>query len=1016
MKNLILILGLISLTFMLIPVEANAQLAVDPYGITFYIDAEDSSGMQFDIINSYDDDIDFKIKRKTIRRDGHAAARRDDRGDEIDEKSFNTNIQSNNYKSAAWDYERELLIVSAYSGVNTIYAFDPEDGDEISSIGNITNAMDVAYLEGVIYCPYLGQQTIHRVAWDEDGELENIGTTDSNGTPYGIAADSENNWLMYRNSSASYNIQIYEVTEDHELGDEVGTIAAGEISQYTNGQNTPNLEWVPAHRDIGQLWTHYQSTMYQIKVDEEEWETVDIDDEYDSFQVHSTQIYEGAAHDGEDLWVMSYANGVAQAYDDGIGESFLVGFIPKEGTVDENSALAIDVSINSAEVEDGYYEFDVRIDNAVNELVHTLFVSVNSPVVNLAGSITDAADDAGIEGAKINIDEYMMTRWADAEGAYAINDMPFGSYSVTVSAPNFHDSTSVVEFEEEGDFDLSIALLHADFMASVEGLAVELEVDSSTQRQFTVTNEGNAPLTYSISKRLSGEANFEPWDQRENRNYADVTGDPRLTPLEYVNGLWYVGGGNLDTNQIFVLNEAGELVDQFDQIGTARRGMPDITWDGEHFWGSGDETIYQFNADGSHDDVSFGGPYRSCKGITWDPDRELLWICATTEDIVGYDRNGNHDEANTLDRMDFRITSLEYWKDDPDGYKLYINHIIEDASFIHKMNIETNDTLLVKSWTVEEGELGGFVITSDYDPYNIVLASMLNLAEGDALQVWQYRARDSWFSIEPAMGVINPAVEDTFTVTFDSEELPEDIFAGEFVFSHDAVGSENIITAELTVTWPEVINDPPSEFSLVSPADGDTIYPHLVNEIEFSWTASIDPDEMDVVIYDVWFMSGDVSMNLLQSDTTMIVNMYDVLDSLGIDAEFVEPVMVSWYVDAMSGEDVVMSNETFEFTVWPPDYAGDVEEGLPLSFELQSLYPNPFNSTTTLKYAVDHDRAVTVAMFDMNGREIYSRVLGNQAPGNHTHTIVADHLASGLYIVRLTSGADVKLSKVALMR
>ncbi|MFC2150549.1 T9SS type A sorting domain-containing protein [Calditrichota bacterium] len=996
MKKGLLQLGFICLIAFALPMQGQAQLSADPFGISIVAENGDSTIYEITLTNNSEQEVTAEIGFSGVDREEEGRGPRRDELDGIFALFQDTNAWGwvndavfETIDDVEWDY---------YSSADDLEEVDLGDYDALWIVvgdqsQDFINTFDdnlgrfEDYVDG-------GGVIFFEEGWNSRSVAELPGGLTEERVPQegNLAVGPEDNWMI------------------EQMGFEDG--------QYFRCGNTTHVTY--SEDDIADI---ENSDWYQIiMVGDQTGEPCEIIYSYGRGYVlvsgqPSSHVWNNYAGEGgwgsrkEALleWMLM------------LSKPSWVFSNPELVELDAGEDTVVELILNPIELDDGIYELLVDFDLTYADESFGLYqmavvMSIGSPVGNLGGAITDAATDEAIEGAWVTMDYFEMGRFTDAEGMYSMTDLPLNEYAITVSAPDFHDSTAVVDMDAEEDFTLDFSLLHAEFMPSVEALAVEMDADSMTQMQFTVTNEGNGPLSYSISKQLAGEANFEPWDLRENDNYAEVTGDPRLSALEYVDGLWYVGGGNADPNQIFVLNEDGELVDQFDQIGTARRGMPDITWDGEHFWGSGDEMVYQFNADGTHDSVSFEGPYNPTKGIAWDSDRELLWLCSTTRDIVGYDRDGNFDEANTLDRMDFRLITLEYWSDDPDGYQLYMTHDIDGTTYLHKMNIETNDTMFVKLWTEDEGELGGFVITSNYDPYNVVLASMFNLPDGDELQIWQYRARDSWFSISPTMGVINPAVEDTFTVTFDSEGLPEDIFTGEFVFSHDAVGSENIITAELTVALPEIPNDPPSEFSLVSPADGDTIYPHLVNEIEFSWTASVDPDTIDNVIYQVTFMSGELMAGIMHTDTSLIVNMYDVLDSLDLGGDFVEPVIVSWYVDAMSGEDVVMSNETFEFTVWPPDYAGDVEEGLPLSFELQSLYPNPFNSTTTLKYAVDHDRAVSVVMFDMNGREIYSRVLGNQAPGYHTHTIQADHLPSGLYIVRLTSGADVKLAKVALMR
>lgn len=67
-----------------------------------------------------------------------------------------------------------------------------------------------------------------------------------------------------------------------------------------------------------------------------------------------------------------------------------------------------------------------------------------------------------------------------------------------------------------------------------------------------------------------------------------------------------------------------------------------------------------------------------------------------------------------------------------------------------------------------------------------------------------------------------------------------------------------------------------------------------------------------------------------------------------------------------------------------------------------SIYPNPFNSTTTLEYELTEEAYVQTALYDINGREVMQPVPGiRQDPGKYEITIDGKELPRGLYICKL---------------
>jgi uncharacterized repeat protein (TIGR02543 family) len=114
------------------------------------------------------------------------------------------------------------------------------------------------------------------------------------------------------------------------------------------------------------------------------------------------------------------------------------------------------------------------------------------------------------------------------------------------------------------------------------------------------------------------------------------------------------------------------------------------------------------------------------------------------------------------------------------------------------------------------------------------------------------------------------------------------------------------------------------------------------------------------------------------------------------------------------------------------DIAGEKIEGLkigslssvsgtPVEFELCSNYPNPFNPSTAIKFSVPQDELVTLAIYDMLGREVKTLLSENRKAGSYTVNWNGDDnrghkVSSGVYIYKLTAGQNAAVKKMNLLK
>lgn len=81
-----------------------------------------------------------------------------------------------------------------------------------------------------------------------------------------------------------------------------------------------------------------------------------------------------------------------------------------------------------------------------------------------------------------------------------------------------------------------------------------------------------------------------------------------------------------------------------------------------------------------------------------------------------------------------------------------------------------------------------------------------------------------------------------------------------------------------------------------------------------------------------------------------------------------------------------------------------------------SAYPNPFNPTTTIHYAVPERQKVSLKIYDLVGREVLTLLEATQDAGEYEVTFDGSRLSSGVYFVRQSYDGRMVTCKLVLMK
>ena len=931
MKSKYLPTTILAICLLLLPLQsALCEVTADPMGFAVWVEAEDTLETELTLSNTGEEDVAFRLRYSDVDREDERrrGPRRDDPGDILGELE----LEHPGALGISRDFETDAMWVShtivdengaVQDGFFTCYEVVGDEVEVLEDIHPGAPPLGGCYYDGIMYSTSWMNMWVAR--YDMDGN--NIGSIDFNGYVMACAVDPERAYLFV----IIYEQVVINVLDINDDFEQVGVIE--NVLEHGNDADfRGRMYWAPEHED-GHLWLSYEWQAYQLNIDDDwNWEIVQ-----EAFDVETDVRSFGIGHDGIDLWIGNMNSAIVTITDDGIAEPNWFMADPLQGEIAANEETTIGVMITPGEIEEGIYEILVRItltevENDRDDLEQTSIefaavMSYNTPVAQLSGTVTDAADDEAVEGANVEMDYYAISRITDGEGSYETTNLPLGDYEYTFTMQDYLPAVEEISLDEEGEFELNVELFHSECNPSMEEIVMELEPDMSQEVDFQVSNDGNGPLTYTLERRLLGGADADPWDIRGEANVEQIVEDDMLNGIVFADGRFFVTGGNNgdDVNKIYVLNPEGELIEQFDQFAESRYGMRDLAWDGELIWGADEGVLFSFTTEGELMSTIESEADIDCRSIAWDTEHELLWVADISSEIFGINRDG--ELVETFERPEeLRIYGLAYWTDDPDGYPLYVFGRGEETDLdVKKVNMENGDIMLVRAINIEgSGRPGGIQISNEFDICSWVFIGLVQ--NPDRLAVWQLASYRDWFLVEPVEGVIQGNESEDFVLTFNTANLPpNNTLEGELVFTHDGVGGETVVNVRLEVVEGQV---------------------HTTQDIhmEIGWnlvSAHLQPDDEENI--------RGLMAALVEEELLIIMK--------NSDGEFYRPDydynnIPGWYVD--EGYQMLVSGDcvlTLEGMSVLSDRAISLEQG----WQIVSYYPrSSIDARVALSGIVDH--------------------------------------------------------------
>jgi len=208
------------------------------------------------------------------------------------------------------------------------------------------------------------------------------------------------------------------------------------------------------------------------------------------------------------------------------------------------------------------------------------------------------------------------------------------------------------------------------------------------------------------------------------------------------------------------------------------------------------------------------------------------------------------------------------------------------------------------------------------------------------------------------------------------------------------------------------VPDPPYPFNLITPLNQGTV---VSDTIEFCWQDALDPDPSDTVLY-TFELDTSIHFN------SPLFNHKKKLNAASFRLK--NPDLTGlwyWHVIAFSQDSLVTDcNDIFCFINSPSASMNNIIQK-PDELVLLPNYPNPFNASTRIQFALPTVSSVRLQIINTHGQIVWTLRKKQLDAGYYTFSWNGtDHsgqsVSSGIYLVHLQTDQECLIRKICMIR
>lgn len=146
---------------------------------------------------------------------------------------------------------------------------------------------------------------------------------------------------------------------------------------------------------------------------------------------------------------------------------------------------------------------------------------------------------------------------------------------------------------------------------------------------------------------------------------------------------------------------------------------------------------------------------------------------------------------------------------------------------------------------------------------------------------------------------------------------------------------------------------------------------------------------------------------------------FSVIGSGGVSQTNAGYILTGTLGEPFIGEAVSSSNTAYSgfWYLYYEDVVSSIEdEAIPRHFALEQNFPNPFNPTTTIKFALPERNLVQIRLYTIIGEEVLLLVNEEMNQGWYEIKLNMNSFSSGVYIYRMNAGNYVSTRKMMLIK